>query len=556
MNRNLGAPSQFLLSELKVRRALLFSVLLLAVGKLTVVSVGGPFTTVDDLTAFDAGFLVWFGFPPPQRMYLESWLIGLSSIVVYSAKSIAIDGFQSLSLDIVANAYADFYNKPEPYVAVYRSFIILVDASTAFFVYRISERILSGVSEKWIIAIPALVYALTYNTLWSAIVIRPDSLTTFFATVSFYFYLQSDYGRKSDLLYLSAIFAGAAAGMKLHGALFAIVLAADLLRARGVKQGFKPSFLLAIISLITFLVLSGVPIFDPALYVKIRALNYDHDISPWITRSDQLMSILRGSNWISIPLAAIGSYFWFAGRTGILQEDRVKSVLFLSLVWLLVFLSIRQLRAYWMLPALPGFYVLAAIALASLKQKRLKLLVSILLVVISALGYLQQLSSFRTTPYDQMSVWLSEHGRQKTILMLGYDSLPLMRSESSVANTIGMLEARVTEIVAEERSFLRSHVRSWEERATIRKLQMLGGDSRGFDYYAYHTVPMSTLFRYVPPVDVDIVIVQAHFSEETLASVFESLGQPFSFLATFVGPGGGGGGLDYYVYTRRIEDRD
>ncbi len=103
--------------------------------KLHVYTLGAPYVTIDDHTLYHAGFLVWFGEAPPQRVYLESWIVGLTSIATYVIKLIASGNLDQLGLNLIADAYRDYINSPEQYVLSYRAVMLTVDIATAWLVF-------------------------------------------------------------------------------------------------------------------------------------------------------------------------------------------------------------------------------------------------------------------------------------------------------------------------------------------------------------------------------------------------------------------------------------
>ncbi|MFO1390364.1 hypothetical protein, partial [Cellvibrio sp.] len=81
--------------------------------KLSLIGIGAPYTTIDDYTLFNAGFLVWFGEAPPQRMYMESWLTGFTSILTYVSHLLSSGQISALGLNLVADAFRDFQSNPK-----------------------------------------------------------------------------------------------------------------------------------------------------------------------------------------------------------------------------------------------------------------------------------------------------------------------------------------------------------------------------------------------------------------------------------------------------------
>lgn len=113
------------------RQTLLTAMLMAGAGpavvfKLLLVHVGAPYVTVDDSPLFEGGFLVWFGQAPPQRLFLESWISGLTSIGTYLATTPGAMGG-----NLIADAWRAFHADPDPFVHAYRWLMLLVDLAVS-----------------------------------------------------------------------------------------------------------------------------------------------------------------------------------------------------------------------------------------------------------------------------------------------------------------------------------------------------------------------------------------------------------------------------------------
>src|SRR5690606_18771441 len=149
------------------------------------------------------------------------------------------------------------------------------------------------------------------------------------------------------------------------GAFLAIFLCFDLLRIHGLRIGIKKFILFASVSFFLFCVAAGSVLFDPLVYVKLRFANYRDDASPWIQWGDQFVTILRGTGWLVIPATLAGALMPLSKRTAA-RDQHLQTIAVVAIGWLLLFASIRQMRAYWMLPALPAFYIMAVYTISTL----------------------------------------------------------------------------------------------------------------------------------------------------------------------------------------------
>lgn len=524
--------------------------------KLSVIGVGAPYVTIDDQTMYEGGFLVWFGNAPPQRMYLESWISGASSIATYVVT--AWQAGASIGLNVVADAYSDFYQNPDPYVTTYRSLALIFDLLTAVFVFLLARTVFTLENNRdWLAAGAAAFFLLSYNTLWCYVVARPDTLTALFAVVGLYLYYKSSFGEHKGFFYTSAIAFGMATGMKLHAAFFVVFICLDLLRVLGFKEGLKSIVPFGLISVFLFLVSAGIPLFDPLLYIKLRLLNVRDDASPWLEWGDQFLAIFRGTGWLIIPLvlgAAVAAWKTNAGRS----KTPIVSVILLALLWLALFASIRQLRPYWMLPALPLFYIAAVYALSRIPQVWIKSsLAAVILVVLSAQMY-QERSSFSSADYNELRSWVeSEVEPDESIYIFGYEALNLPKSNEALDNQRQLLEENLSEALEQGESYTSRHIRLWEERSRLELMNMLNHEvASGYSYYGYNVFPPEELERQGGIRTFKYVFVQDHFdfegAEELQGYNFsEILAEDYEKVSTLTGPGGGGSGLSYNAYRKK-----
>lgn len=519
--------------------------------KINTLHVGAPYVTIDDQTMYEGGFLVWFGHAPPQRMYIESWISGTTSIATYVARTLNQGG--ELGINLVADAYRDFYNNPDPYVLSYRALALLMDMLTALFVLVIARQVFREHPYRdWLAVLTASLYLLSFNTLWCYIVARPDTPLALFSAVGLYLYYKSNFGEKRSTLLFSAVAFGLATGMKLHGAFFVIFICFDMWRALGFRQAFARLFPFGFIAVVTFAVSAGSVLFDPALYVKLRALNARDDASPWLEWGDQFVTLLRGSGWLVVPLI-LGS-IWYARRSGQWQTNqRLASVLFLALCWVLLFASIRQLRAYWMLPALPLFYLAAVYGLSQLKNWRLSAPVYALLFSLMGWQMANEMSVFRAAPYNDLRNWITNNIQpEQPFYVLGYMAVNLPRNTLAISNQKAGIEKMLSDPVAEGESFTHRHIRLWEERSQLRLLDMLNYHSdTGFNYYGYH-VSSPTIFEDIISFDeMQYVFMINGFPLKKEPEIAAKLQSDFKVITTIIGPGGGAKGLLYTVYQRK-----
>lgn len=532
--------------------ALLLLFLLSVALKLSVIGVGSPFITIDDRTAFEGGFLVWFGHAPPQRMYLESWVYGIVAVATFTFRSIsgAIDA--GLGINLVADAYRDFYGNPDPYVLAYRGMTLAADMLTAYLVYILARRLFDPNPGRWAAVAVAGMYLLSYNTIWSGIVARPDSLLALYCVAGLLLYVNSARGTNLPLLICAAVMLGLAAGQKLHGALMAVILTADIVRSQGWRQGWLPAVVLALVSFFFFCFAAGSLFFDPLLYVKLRMLNYVDDYSPWIEWGDQFVTILRGGGWLAVPAAIIGAgYLLLSGKRTADDGSSLKTFAWLAIGWLLLFASIRQVRAYWMLPVLPVIYILAVYGVSKLRDRLGSTVVMCVMIAVLAGQSINQVFELRRADYGNLQEWLVQNATGRPFYILGYDAVVLPKSESCMRETVKILSRMLDGDAEVGLRFTERHVKHWEERTTLRLIDML--DTRykgGYEFYDFNSAPPSVFEDVVGFSRIEILLVQDGFDMGTAPQVRDLMETEYRFVGERVGAGGGASGLKYRVYEK------
>jgi hypothetical protein len=521
--------------------------------KLSIFNLGAPYVTIDDYTLYNAGFLVWFGQAPPQRMYFESWIAGITSIATYVMQLVQSGQLNQLGLNLIADAYRAFHEDPTPFVQSYRAAMLALDMLTAWLVYQMALVVFAQQEQaRWLGVFAAGLFLFSYNSIWCNIVARPDTVTALFATSGMLFYFKSAAASRMGYLYLSAIALGCATGFKLHAALFVVFVILDLLRQLGWRKAITASFPFGLVAVAVFMVVAGSPLFDPLLYVKLRALNAIDDASPWLKWGDQFATVLRGAGWITIPVYLGLGALVFSKR--VQAHSEIRSLLFIALLLAAFFFCIRIMRAYWMLPALPLFYIAAGYLLVVMKDKRLKAGFILACFTIFIGQCYQQVNSFSKAQYNQLQDWVSEHvSPSAPIYIVGYDTLFLPKNTEALVNQKRVIERQLDNALADNETFTNRHVRQWEERSQLQLIDMLNVKSaKGFNYYSLNGAPMEDLQGIVDFADIQYFVVDPAYKTPAAKAIVEKLQANFSKVATVTAPGGkaGTGGLAYDIYAR------
>jgi Dolichyl-phosphate-mannose-protein mannosyltransferase len=522
--------------------------------KLVNLKVGAPFVTIDDNTTYQGGFMVWFGNAPPQRMYLESWLCGATCLATFVGKVLSGQTAAGLSSNLVADAYQDYYGAPDLYAQVYRAFVLVLDMATAWIVYRVGLLVLGRMWRGWAAALAAGMYLFSYNTIWCDVVARPDVLVAFFSTLGLYFYYKSDFGGNRSFFWLAAVFLGLAAGLKLHACLFVVFIVLDLLRVHGWRRGLSLAVPLGVVSVIFFALAAGMPLFDPLKYVKLRMMNVKDDESPWIQWGEQFYVIVKGSGWLVVPLVLWGAWQGLVRRKDD-QRGLGGSVVFLAVCWIVLFASIRQLRAYWMLPALPLFYLAFLHALSKLGNFRIRFGLVAVIMVLMVTQTVRETRGFHQVEYEGLRTWIRQNIQpEEPFYVFGYEAVELPKTNACIENTrAGILRSLSLDLANGETHVMR-HLKNWEEESTLVLFDMLNGrQDGGFTYYSAFNTPLE---KYEGILEFDrmrYLFVQEGFDPLEHGLALDVLQNQFDYQATLTGPGGGGSGLEFKVYARKMQ---
>ncbi len=537
--------------------ALLLVLLLSLAAKLAVLKVGAPFVSIDDRTTFEGGFLVWFGHAPPQRMYLECWLAGLVSVLNFAWRVLSHAAPGGLGLNIVADAYRDWYTAPDSYAHAYRAVAIVVDLAAAFLTWRLARRALGEAWRGWAAVLPPALFLLSYNTVWADVVARPDSMLPLFMVAGLLMYYRSDFGRRGGWLLGAGLAFGAGAGLKLHMAFAVVFMLADLVRVHGPRTALRLGWACALVSVAAFLVSAGIPLFDPLKYVKLRMTNAKDDASPWIRWGEQFVTMLRGTGWLVLPLT-VGAVLHRGPRSFRGAGPVAASLVFQAIGWLVLFGAIRQLRGYWMLPAMPLFFIAAAGFLVAMAARRPgwtrpAIAVAAACVLVAAGQSWREVGLLRGSEQDGLRSWIRTNvPHEAPFFVFGYDGLVLPRNTHCLQVVAEGVERGLRADRAAGQDFTSRHLKNWEEQNELRLQDLLGGRcDTGWEYYSYYSTPLD---KYAGLVDMEamrFVMVEENFENPPDFPLATFLAGGFDLVAETVGAGGRGYGLKYRIYQRR-----
>ncbi len=540
-------------AEHNVELLALFAVFVVALlPRLWVIHVGAPFITIDDKTAFEGGFLVWFGNAPPQRTYIESWLYGIVEILVFACRQ-AQTHHAALGVNAIADAYKDYYGNPSAYVQAFRSVTILIDLATTISIYYIGRELVVLRQSRWLPVLPAALYAISYNVLWCGLVSRPDSVLVFYSALGTLLYLRSRSGTELGYLLASAVVLGLAAGQKLHGALITVLLTIDLIRAGGARAVIRRALPFSITAFICFAVAAGTLVFDPLDYVKMRMANYSDDYSPWLHWGQQFPTMLRGSGWLAIPVILLVPLLLkiFSNKRTLEVDQGQRALVTVAIGALLMFASIRQLRAYWMLPYLPVIYIVATTSISGMKSRLLRVAVISSLAISLGVQTLAQASQLKVAHYTEMTTWLAENAANKVVYLLGNDSFVLPKNTRCISRSRSIVEEIVRADEIGNLPFTLRHAKNWEERSNLRLMDMLDWHyDSAYEYYDFYTAPPKIFSEIVGLDGVDVVLLADGFDLSLAPELDDLIHRKFVKVGERIGAGGGSKGLKYEIFVR------
>ncbi len=231
----------------------------------------------------------------------------------------------------------------------------------------------------------------------------------------------------------------------------------------------------------------------------------------------------------------------------------MSSVIFLAVLWVVVFASIRQLRAYWMLPALPLFYIAFIYGLSRLKNSKLRIALVVLVLGVMVTESVRETRSFQQVDYGSLQTWVQENVlSDEPVFIYGYEAVELPKTNSCIAKTrAGILRSMDNDVASGETHVMR-HLKNWEEESTLVLYAMLAGrKNEGFEYYSIFGTPWDRYEGIIGLDDMHYILVQDGFDVAEYGLDPAYLDDHFEFLIDLVGPGGGGSGLGYQVYGRR-----
>jgi hypothetical protein len=433
--------------------------------------------------------------------------------------------------------------------------MLAIDSGTAIITYFLTLALTrTHPYRHWLATFSAALFLLSYNSIWCYLVARPDTITAFFTALGLLCYYQSSFAQRMGWFIASAITLGIATGFKLHGAMAVIFIMADLWRHYGFRHSFTRMIGFAAVSFVCFLVSAGTTLFDPLLYVKLRALNIRDDASPWIEWGEQFLVVLKGTGWIIAPLILV-----FFGKNFFKSNQQlpayIKSALFISILFLVTFCAIRQLRAYWMLPALPLFYSVAVYFIAQIHSKKIIAILCLSLSGLFIFQCVQQLQGFSQAKYGELRDWVKTNiNREEAIYIIGYNTLFLPCNTACLRNRKSALEDGLKTALAVNESFTHRHIRLWEERTQLKLIDMLNAQSiAGFNYYSVNSIPAKALEPYVQFQHIRYVLLMQGHDNPEHSDLIARVMREFDYVTTANAPGGkaGTGGLPYDIYRRK-----
>ena len=165
-----------------------------------------------------------------------------------------------------------------------------------------------------------------------------------------------------------------------------------------------------------------------------------------------------------------------------------------------------------------------------------------------------QISEFRQAKYSQLQEWVKTNvNPAEPIYIIGYDTLFLPRNSECLKNRKQIISNNLASAIEQGESFTYRHIRLWEERASLKLIDMLNTTSQeGFSYYGVNEAPLSELQKVIDLNTIKYLLVIPGYTPESEPEKIEQFKKHFTRITTVTAPGGksGTGGLPYDIYAR------
>jgi hypothetical protein len=236
-------------------------------------------------------------------------------------------------------------------------------------------------------------------------------------------------------------------------------------------------------------------------------------------------------------------------------NQNLKSLALIAGLFLLLFCSLRVLRGYWMLPALPLFYILAIYAVKQIPHKLGAIFAAVIICSLMAIQSFQQYQHFTQARYNELQTWITANVKSEdTLFVVGFDTLFLPKNTTSLQNRKKILAQGLEAATQQGESFTARHVRLWEERAELMLIDMLNAtSSTGYNYYSLNSTPLEYLAGAVSYNEIDFMFVMKGITDTDAKGLLTKVHADFVKVAEANAPGGksGTGGLTYEIYARK-----
>ena len=258
--------------------------------------------------------------------------------------------------------------------------------------------------------------------------------------------------------------------------------------------------------------------------------------------------MLRATGFVIVPLAIAGA----VGAVGRRPNAPQASGAVHALGWLVIFSTTRQLRGYWMLPATPLLYILAATALQAIRNTRVRTVVAVAAVVVAVAQTASLSWKTRHSGLDELRTWVTANVRpDQQFYLVGEAILRLPKDTDAMRVYRAAYTREAVADVTGGTPFVQRHLKNWEETAALRLFDMLNFENDGgFTFYTARDLPLDKFGHLVSLRSFDYLIVQQGFTGPEIPGLDRLLAENFEFVTVRRSEGGDGSGLMHAIYRQ------
>ncbi|MFH1144009.1 MAG: hypothetical protein V1774_05645, partial [Candidatus Eisenbacteria bacterium] len=208
-------------------------------------------------------------------------------------------------------------------------------------------------------------------------------------------------------------------------------------------------------------------------------------------------------------------------------------------------------RAYWMLPVLLLFYILAVHTVSRIGPRMARgAVLGALALAFAALSY-GEIHQARTVRLDELRQWIRTNiPEDSSFYIVGFSVVRLPQNTDCMSTQRTAYERVMEEDRDAGLPFTERHLKYWEETSRLRLHDMLGRQSSGYYFFCYHDLPFDR-FPEAALESFEYILVQEGFERAADPHLREILARGYAKVAEARSEGMQGRGLLHEIYKRR-----